>query len=112
MAHTNRFTKKVLLENLAIPTPPQIIPQPQITESTTNETTVNYTNQEQTTTRTHGFKHHSLPTIEQVTEPSPLELEIPTLAQAQPTPIPKPDNWNQMSARAKAHWFHKHKRGR
>jgi hypothetical protein len=53
-----------LLETLAIPTPPQIVPQPHITESTTNETTVNYPNQEQTTTRTHGFKHHSLPTIE------------------------------------------------
>ena len=53
-----------LLETLAIPTPPQIVPQPHTTESTTNETTIDYPDQEQTTTRTHGFKHHSLPTIE------------------------------------------------
>ena len=95
-----------------IPNPPQIVPQPHTTESTTNETTVNYPNQEQTTMRTHGFKQHSLPTTEHVTEPSPLELEIPTLAQTQATPIPKPDNWNQMSARTKANWLRKHKRGR
>ena len=61
-----------LVETLVISTPPQIVQQPLITESTTNETTVNYPNQEQTTTRTHGFKHHSLLTTEHVTEPSPL----------------------------------------
>ena len=33
-----------------IPTTPQRVPQPYTTESTTNETTVNYSNQEQTTT--------------------------------------------------------------
>ena len=61
-------TTDPLLETLVILTPPQIEPQPHITESTTNETTVNYPNQEQTTTRTHGFKHHSLPTIEPPSE--------------------------------------------
>ena len=105
-------TDPLLLDNLMIPTTQQIVPQPYITEITTNEAILNYPNQEQTVMRTHGFKHHSLPTTEHVTEPSPLELEIPTLAQTQATPIPKPDNWNQMSARAKANWFHKHKRGR
>jgi hypothetical protein len=79
-----------LLENLAIPTPPQIIPQPQITESTTNETTVNYTNQEQTTTRTHGFKHHSLPTIE------PSQIQIP------------PEVWARMNNRQRKDWRKRH----
>ena len=60
-----------LLETLVIPTPPQIVLQPHITESTTNETTVNYPNQVQTITRTQGFKHHSLPTIESPSESPP-----------------------------------------
>ena len=69
-----------LLETLAILTP-QIEPQPHITESITNETTINYPNQDQTTTWTHGFKHHSLTTknkhlpktIQQIkTKPNPI----------------------------------------
>ena len=95
-----------------IPITQQIVPQPYITEITTNEATLNYPNQEETTPKIHGFKHHSLPITERVTEPSQIELEIPTLAQTQPTSIPKPDNWNQMSARTKANWLRKHKRGR
>ena len=59
-----------LLETLVIPPPPQIVLQPHITESTTNETPVNYPNQEQTTTKTHGFKHHSLMAIAKIDHPS------------------------------------------
>ena len=69
-------------------TPPQIIPQPHITESITNETTVNYPNQEQTTTRTHGFKHHSLPTTERVTS---------TPTHDDPPPKPSDTNTQQSS---------------
>ena len=78
-----------LLETLTIPTPPQIVSQPHIIESTTNETTINYPNQEQTTTRTHGFKHHSLPT----TMPDDPKLELP------------PDIWDQMSDKQRRHYF-------
>jgi hypothetical protein len=79
-----------LLETLVIPTPPQIIPQPLITEFTTNETTINFPNQEQSTTKTRGFKHHSLPTI-----------ELPPI---------KPDNWDSMTKQQRRFWY-KHKLG-
>ena len=84
-----------LLETLVIPTPPQITPQPLITEFTTNETTANYSNQEQTTTRTHEFKHHSLLTTDPPSE-SPLEeSEIMTKISSETTTIePPPDNPN------------------
>ena len=96
-----------LLETLAIPTPPQIIPQPQITESTTNETTVNYTNQEQTTTRTHGFEHHSPPTSETPPESPSKVSEISATSQL--ISMQFPDNWSQMSRRAKKSWTQSHK---
>ena len=88
----------LLLETLAIPTPPQIVLQPHITESTTNETTINYSNQEQTIMRTHGFKHHSLPTIESSSEP----LSQPT----PPTPQQQlpPDVWARMSNSQRKNW--------
>ena len=70
-----------LVETFAISTPPQIVPQPLITESTTNETTFNYLNQEQTTMRTHGFKHHSLPMTE-------LPLEFPSYEPSPQPPYP------------------------
>ena len=108
------------LESLAIPTPPQIVPQPHITESTTNETTVNYPNQEQTITGTHGFKHHSLLTTEPPSESSPTPFNVHMAIadphrehddQDQPPPNVKPINWNQMSASAKRRWrqIQKHK---
>ena len=53
-----------------IPTTQQIVPQPYITEITTNEATLNYPNQEQTVMRTHGFKHHSLMAIAKIDHPS------------------------------------------
>ena len=105
-----------------IPTPPQIVLQPHITESTTNETTVNYPNQEQTTTRTHGFKHHSLPTTEPPSESSPTPFNVHMAIadphrehedQDQPDPIEKtekPAHWNQMSAKAKTNWHKRNKR--
>jgi hypothetical protein len=104
-----------LLENLAIPTPPQIIPQAQITESTTNETTTNYTNQEQTTTRTRGFKHHSPSILESPSESPSQELplqepmtsttmETPTQSQTTPS---KPPNWSGMSKTQRRHWLHR-----
>ena len=80
------------------------MPQPQITESTTNETTVNYTNQEQTTTRTHGFKHHSLP----MTEPSPeTSPQKQTSSQDDPTNQnqTKPDNWDLMTKSQRRYWY-------
>ena len=116
-----------LLETLAMPTPPQIVvPQPLITESTTNETTVNYPNQEQTTT-THGFKHHSLLTTEPSPETSPQEPKTTTkllseVATIEPPPdnpnhdldtteesvMPKPLDWNTYSKSKKANWRNRH----
>ena len=90
-----------------IPTPPQIVPQPHITESTTNETTVNYPDQEQTTTRTHGFKHLSLPTIEPPFESPSQVSEISATSQF--ISMQFPDNWSQMSRRAKKNWIQSHK---
>jgi hypothetical protein len=82
---THGFKHDPLLETLALPTHHQIVPQPHTTESTTNETTMNYPNQEQTTMWTHGFKHHSLPTVEPPSESPPQVLEKPN----QP--------WNEMT---------------
>ena len=115
------------LETLVILTPPQEELQPHITEPTTNETTVNYPNQEQTTTRTHGFKHHSLPTTEAPSE-SPLEeSEIMTKISSETTTIepppdnpnhdpdtteesmmPKPQDWNTYSKSKRANWRKRH----
>jgi len=106
-----------LLETLAIPTPPQIILQPHIIESTTNETTVNYPNQEQTTTRTHVFEHHSPPTITYNHQPPPPPQEV-SITQSQLLDFSTasqlalmqfPENWSQMSRRARKYWFQNHK---
>ena len=105
-----------ILETLAIPTSPQIVPQTHITESTTNEATLNYPNQKQTTTRTHGFEHHSQPTVETPSESSPTPINAHLAIanphrehedQDQPDPIgktEKPAHWNQVSATAKTNW--------
>ncbi len=116
------------LETLVTPAPPQIEPQPHITEYTTNETTANYLNQEQTTMRTHGFKHHPLPTTEPPSE-SPLEeSEIITKISSETTTIEppsdnpnhdpdtteesimmsKPQDWNTYSKSKRANWRKRH----
>jgi hypothetical protein len=116
-----------LLETLAIPTPPQIVPQLHITDSSTNEISVNYPNQEQTTTRIHEFKHHSLPTIEPPSESLSQEPEITTKISSEATTIepppdntnhdpdtteesvmPKPPDWNTYSKSKRAHWRKRH----
>ena len=94
-----------ILETLAMLTPPQIEPQPHITESTTNETTINYSNQEQTSTWTQ-------PTIEPPSESSPTPFNVHRAIadphrEYQQDPIgktEKPTHWNQMSAKAKTNW--------
>ena len=88
-----------LLETLVIPTPPQIVLQPHITESTTNETTINYSNQEQTIMRTHGFKHHSLPKTDPPSEP-PSQPILPTPSQQE---LP-PEVWARMSNSQRKNW--------
>ena len=93
-----------LLEILAIPTTPQIVPQPHIAESTINETTVDYLNQEQTTMRTHAFKHHSL----LMTEPSPeTSPQKQTSSQDDSTNQnqTKPDNWDLMTKSQRRYWY-------
>ena len=97
-----------LLETLAILTP-QIEPQPHITESITNETTVNYPNQEQTTTWTHGFKHHSLPMIDPSLE-SLLSEVAKSISSQKHNEIQKPANWNEMSASARKNWYNRRKK--
>jgi hypothetical protein len=91
--------------------PTQIAPQPHITESTANETTTNYPNQEQTTTKTQGFKHLSMPMIEPPSESPSTPLVTPLHSNSTTsTPLNnKPSNWNQMSAKAKRNWTSKHK---
>ena len=98
------------------------MPQPHTSESTTNETTIDYPDQEQPTTRTQGFKHHSLPTIEPPSESSPIPFNAHMAIanphrehedQDQPDPIgktEKPAHWNQMSATAKTNWLNRKKK--
>ena len=93
-------------ETLAILSPPQVVPQSHITESSTNDVSVNYPNQEQTTTRTHGFKHHSLSMVDIQSESPPQEPTISTTSQHHPT-IQKPLNWHHMSTTQRRNW-HKH----
>jgi hypothetical protein len=96
-----------LLETLAILSPPKVVPQSHITESSTNEISVNYPNQEQTTTKTHGFKHHSPPMIDLPSESPPQDPEISATSQL--ISMQFPDNWSQMSRRAKKSWIQSHK---
>ena len=116
-----------LLETLAIPSPPQLAPQSQVTESTINETTVNYPYQEQTTTRTRGFKHHSLPMIDPPSESPSQEFVTSTSSfkphtTTDPSPaspnqafntteseMSKPPNWNTYTSSQKANWRKRHK---
>ena len=74
-----------LLEILMIPTFPQMQPQPQTIDSTSNETTLDSPNQEHMATEIDEFKPHPMPTVEL----------------AEPIPHPMPDNWSQMSRNAK-----------
>ena len=53
-----------LLETPTIPTFPQMQPQHQTIDSTSNETTLDSPNQEHMATETYGFKPHSVSTIE------------------------------------------------
>jgi len=125
------------LETLTISTCPQLQPQPQTIESTPNEISLDSLNQEDVATETHGFKLHSMQTIESAeptpqepatststsnsnlrTEPILLQLATPMSPlttspdRIQLPPIAKPDNWNQMSAGAQRRWkqAQKHKK--
>ena len=62
-----------LLGTLMIPTFPQLQPQPQTIESTSNETSLDNPNQKHVATESYGFKPHSMPTMES-TEPIPQEI--------------------------------------
>ena len=86
------------------------VPQSHIKESTTNEITVYYPNQEQTTARTHGSLHHSLPmTTNQPPEPPSAPPQIIPQDTSQPPSNSKPANWNQMSASAQMRWRQRQK---
>ena len=115
-----------LLETLMIPTFPQMQPQPQTIDSTSNETTLDSPIQEHMTIETNRFKPHSLQTMETsaqdqpqeavtstptlMTEPLLLQLATPisplTTPQdrIQPSSIAKPDNWAQMSKKQRQNW--------
>ena len=92
-----------------IPITQQIIPQPYITEITTNEATLNYPNQKQTTPKTHGFKHHSLPMIEPLSESPSQELAQSPLSPPKPSQqqLP-PEEWAKMTNLQRKYWRRRH----
>ena len=74
------------------PTPPQIIPQPQTIESTSTELTCD--NPDHDTTRTHGFKPHSM-TMTDPPPPEPPQHETaislpPQMISISPNPVAPP----------------------
>jgi hypothetical protein len=111
-----------------IPTFPQMQPQSQTINSTSNETTLDSPNQEHMTTESDRFKPHSIPTMESA-EPTPQELAtststlrteplllqlatpktVPTTLQdhAQHRLIPRPPEYELWSNNKKYNWRRK-----
>ena len=81
------------------PTPPQIIPKPQTIESALAEST--HDNPDQDTTWTHGFKHHSMTTTDQLQpHPLPLIYQVPE----------RPPEYKSWSKSSQAHYRKKFER--
>jgi len=116
-----------LLETPTIPTFFQMQPQPQIIDSTSNETTLDSPNQKHVVTESYGFKPHSVITTEipaqdqlqeavtstptLMTEPLLLQLATPLTPLMTPQDriqlslVAKPDNWAHMSKTQQRNWL-------